>query len=137
MEVVAAALPFMKVIGAFVLMLVGIRHRLGLSLSILLGGAFMGLVFGLSIGDWLRISATALVQEKFLLLIAIVGASLVLSDGLERSGQSTRLMTALSGYLVRPRLRLDSDHPSAVVSQHPGGKRTGVDPGEVDHPDPL
>lgn len=106
MEVLAAALPFVKVIGAFVLMLVGIRQRLGLSLAILLGGAFMGLIFGLSIGDWFRVSATALMQEKFLLLIAIVGAILVLSDGLERSGQSTRLMTALSGYLVRPRLRL-------------------------------
>lgn len=106
MELVSAALPFFKVIGAFVLILAGIRYKLGLALAILLGGVFLGLTFDLSPGEWLRVSGRALVQEKFLLLVAIVGAILILSDGLERSGQSARLMTALSGYLVGPRLRL-------------------------------
>lgn len=87
-------------------MLIGIRNKLGLALSILAGGLFLGLVFGLSNGALLRTSGQALLQEKFLFLVAIVGAILMLSDALERSGQSARLMEVLSGYLVRPRLRL-------------------------------
>ncbi|KJR99656.1 MAG: hypothetical protein VR65_15485 [Desulfobulbaceae bacterium BRH_c16a] len=106
MENFSAALPFVKVLAAFALMLVGIRNKLGLALSILFGGLFMGLIFGLSIFGWVQVSCLALVEEKFLLLVAIVGLILVLSDGLERSGQSARLMGALSGYLVRVRLRL-------------------------------
>lgn len=106
MELFTIALPFIKVIGAFCLMLVGIRNRLGLALSILAGGLFMGLVFGLSTMTLLHVSGLALVQEKFLFLAAIVGLILILSDALERSGQSARLMEVLSGYLVQPRLRL-------------------------------
>lgn len=106
MEYFSAALPFIKVIGAFCLMLIGIRNKLGLALSILAGGLFMGLVFGLSLMELVKASGLALVQEKFLFLSAIVGLILILSDALERSGQSNRLMAALSGYLVRPRLRL-------------------------------
>ena len=106
MELFIISLPFVKVIGAFCLMLIGIRNKLGLALSILLGGLFMGLVFGLSVPVLLATGSMALVQEKFLFLVAIVGSILILSDALEKSGQSTRLMAALSGYLVRPRLRL-------------------------------
>jgi hypothetical protein len=106
MELLIIALPFLKVIGAFCLMLLGIRNRLGLALSILAGGLFMGLIFGLTTTVLLKTSGLALVQEKFLFLVAIVGSILILSDALERSGQSVRLMDALSGYLVRPRLRL-------------------------------
>ncbi len=100
------ALPFVKVIAAFCLMLAGIRNKLGLALSILAGGLFMGLIFGLSTTALFKASSLALVQEKFLFLVTIVGSILILSDALERSGQSVRLMEALSGYLVRPRLRL-------------------------------
>ncbi len=106
MDFVTIALPFVKVIVAFCLMLVGIRNRLGLALSILAGGLFLGLIFGLSTSALLKASGFALIQEKFLFLVTIVGSILILSDALERSGQSARLMEALSGYLVRPRLRL-------------------------------
>jgi integral membrane protein (TIGR00529 family) len=106
MELIAIALPFVKVISAFCLMLLGIRNRLGLALSIFAGGWFMGLVCGLPTTVLLKTSGLALMQEKFLFLVAIVGSILVLSDALEKSGQSTRLMEVLSGYLVRPRLRL-------------------------------
>lgn len=106
MEFIIITLPFIKVIAAFGLMLVGIRNKLGLALSILAGGLFMGLIFGLSTTELVKAGSLALVQEKFLFLVTIVGAILVLSDALERSGQSVRLMDALSGYLVQPRLRL-------------------------------
>jgi len=102
----APALPFLKVLAAFTLMLAGMRLKIGLAVSILLGGLFMGLVFGMSLPSLAAVSAMALIQEKFLLLSTIVGLIMILSDGLERAGQSKRLMDSLSGYLVSPRLRL-------------------------------
>lgn len=106
MELLAATLPFVKVLGAFALMLAGIRNRLGLAFSILLGGAVMGLVFGLELGRLVAVTASAVTRAQFLFLAAIVGLILILSDAQERSGQSRRLMEAVSGYLTEPRLRL-------------------------------
>lgn len=106
MDLFSASLPFIKVLAAFALMLVGMRNKIGLAVSILLGGLFMGLVFGLDLSSLVSVGVLALTQEKFLFLAAIVGLIMILSDGLERSGQSRRLMGALSGYLTSPRLRL-------------------------------
>ena len=106
MDWLNASLPFIKVLGAFGLILLGIRLKIGLALSILAGGVAMGFLFYLGPMPLLRVSAVALTKEKFLFLAAIVGLILILSDALERSGQSRRLMDALSGYLTSPRLRL-------------------------------
>jgi integral membrane protein (TIGR00529 family) len=106
MALLTASIPFLKVVAAFALMLGGMRMKIGLAPSILLGGVFMGLVFGMAPLTIMTTGLLALSREKFLLLAAIVGLIMVLSDGLERSGQSRRLMDALSGYLTGPRLRL-------------------------------
>ncbi|WP_272700345.1 DUF401 family protein [Desulfovibrio sp. Fe33] len=98
--------PFLKVLFSFLLMLAGMRLRIGLGLSILLGGAAMGLLFGMGVASIVETGVLALAQEKFLFLAAIVGLILILSDAMERSGQSRRLMEALSGFLTSPRLRL-------------------------------
>lgn len=98
--------PFLKVLAAFVVMLAGMRFKIGLGLSILLGGLAMAFMFGLGPLEWARTGTLALTQEKFLFLAAIVTLILILSDAMERSGQSRRLMDALSGYLTSPRLRL-------------------------------
>lgn len=98
--------PFLKVLSAFAIMLIGIRFKLGIGLSILSGGLAMGLMFGLGLVEWAQTGVHALAQEKFLFLSAIVGFILILSDAMEKSGQSKRLMSALSGYLTSPRLRL-------------------------------
>lgn len=98
--------PFLKVLFAFVIMLVGMRLKVGLGLSILLGSLVMGFMFGLGLLQWAETGVMALTQEKFLFLTAIVGLILILSDAMERSGQSKRLMEALSGFLTSPRLRL-------------------------------
>ena len=102
----SAMVPFVKVTGVFGLMLMGIRYKVGLGLSILFGSMLMGLVFGLPPAGWGRAGALALTQEKFLFLITIVALILILSDAMEQSGQSGRLMDALAGYLTNPRLRL-------------------------------
>lgn len=106
MELVSTSLPFIKVLVAFFVMLGGIRFKFGLGLSILLGSLALGFLFDLQLMQWAKAGAFALTQEKFLLLATIVGLILILSDALERSGQSRRLMDALSGYLKSPRLRL-------------------------------
>jgi integral membrane protein (TIGR00529 family) len=98
--------PFLKVFLAFAVMLAGMRFRVGLGLSIMTGGVVLGLVFGMGPLPIVRAGAAALEQESFLFLSAIVGLILVLSDAMERSGQSARLMEALSGHLTSPRLRL-------------------------------
>jgi len=99
-------LPFLKVLFAFAIMLAGMRFKVGLGLSILAGGFALALMFGLGVMDWAQAGAMALTQEKFLFLAVIIGLILILSDAMERSGQSRRLMDALSGYLTSPRLRL-------------------------------
>lgn len=106
MEFFSAALPFIKVLSAFILMLAGMRFKIGLALSIFLGGVFMGLVFGMGPVAIGSNGILALTREKFLFLITIVGLIMILSDALQRSGQSQRLMDSLSGYLTSPRLRL-------------------------------
>ncbi|WP_243545003.1 DUF401 family protein [Pseudodesulfovibrio tunisiensis] len=106
MDLLLKFAPFLKVVAAFTVMLIGIRFKVSLGLSILAGGLVMALLFGLGVMDWATTSALALTQEKFLFLAAIVGLILMLSDALERSGQSRRLMDALSGYLRSPRVRL-------------------------------
>lgn len=106
MDLIISSLPFLKVLAAFAVMLVGMRFRLSLGLSILLGGVLLGVLFGVGPVGILQAAGKAMVGQKFLFLVAIVGLILMLSDALERSGQSRRLMDALSGYLTSPRLRL-------------------------------
>ncbi|MUM78050.1 DUF401 family protein [Pseudodesulfovibrio sp. F-1] len=98
--------PFLKILFAFAIMLAGMRLKVGLGLSILTGGIILGLTFGMAPMPIALTGAAALGQKSFLFLAAIVGLILVLSDAMERSGQSARLMEALSGYLTSPRLRL-------------------------------
>lgn len=100
------AMPFLKVMFAFAIMLAGMRLKIGLGVSILAGGLVLGWCFGLGLADWASTGVLALTQEKFLYLTAIVGLILILSGAMEKSGQSRRLMEALSGYLTSPRLRL-------------------------------
>jgi len=106
MNMVLASVPFLKVLMAFGLMLAGMRLKFSLGLSILAGAVLLGFLFGVGPAALVTVGAGALVGEKFLFLVAIVGLILSLSDALDRSGQSRRLMGALSGYLTHPRFRL-------------------------------
>ena len=105
-SLVIKLLPFIKVLSAFALMLLGIRLKAGIGFSILAGGFALAMMFCMPVFQYVEVSALALTQEKFLFLAAIIGLILILSDAMERSGQSQRLMEALSGYLTSPRLRL-------------------------------
>ncbi len=106
MENLSNFLPLFKVVLAFVCMLAGIRFRIGLGTSILAGAVALGALFGMSPVSWLETAGLALVQDKTIYLSLIVGLILVLSDLMDKTGQTVRLMDSLSGYLRSRRLRL-------------------------------
>lgn len=106
MDLAPGVLPLLKVLAAFFAMLLGIRLRLGLGLSILLGAAALGLFFTTPPLVWLRAAGGVLAEPGTLYLAAIVGLILILSDLMESTGQARRLMDSLAGYLASPRLRL-------------------------------
>lgn len=106
MDSFAQFIPLIKILVAFSAMLAGIRLRLGLGTSILAGTALTGLLFGLPLGRWPGTVFDALTNEKTLFLDGIVAFIMLFSGLLEKTGQSTRLMEALTAYLRKPRLRL-------------------------------
>jgi hypothetical protein len=99
-------IPVLKVGGAFALMLLGIRCKLGIGLSILAGSLILGLSFGLGPIDWAATAVSALAAPQFILLLIIIEAIMILSHLLETSGQSQKIMHTLSRHLKWPRLRL-------------------------------
>ena len=103
---IARFMPLIKIGAAFASMLMGIRFRLGLGLSILFGSVILGLLFGMGPLDLLDAAGTAVVRQKALFLCLIVALILVLSDVLERTGQTVRLMNSLGRRLTNPRLRI-------------------------------
>lgn len=106
MDALTTLLPLLKILAAFTAMLVGIRLRLGLGTSILSGAVMTALFFGLPAGRWPQVAASALTNEKTLFLAAIVGMIMVLSNMMEKTGQSQRLMDSLAVRIRSPRLRL-------------------------------
>lgn len=102
----AALLPLAKVLLAFCAMLVGIRLRAGLFLSLLAGSLLLALLFGLGLPDWSGAAFEGVLQAKTFFLCAIVAVILVLSDLLDSCGQAARLLDALGGRIKNPRLAL-------------------------------
>lgn len=99
-------LPLAKVLAAFGVMLLGLRLRQPLWLSVLAGGFALALLFGMSPLVWLQVSAASTIQHGTVFLVVILALILFLSEVLDKSGQTNRLMQAASGYLRDPRLRL-------------------------------
>ena len=84
-------LPLLKMAAIFAAMIAGVRFRLGLDVSILVGCLLLGLLFGMSPGAWLTAAGTGLGSLKALLLAAIVGLILVHVNALGRHGPSRAL----------------------------------------------
>lgn len=99
-------LPLGKVLLAFAVMLAGLRLRQPLWLSVLAGGVVLGLSFGMPLAVWATVSGATLFQRETTYLVIILTLILFLSEVLEKSGQTRRLMQAATGFLVNPRLRL-------------------------------
>ncbi|WP_320171583.1 DUF401 family protein [Maridesulfovibrio sp.] len=106
MDFLAGFLPLIKIISVFACMLVGIRMRLGVGPSILIGAVVMAVFTSMGAGSFIQVSLSALADSKTLFLALIVALIMVLSGLLERTGQASRIMESLTGYLRSPRLRL-------------------------------
>ncbi|WP_432738680.1 DUF401 family protein [Maridesulfovibrio sp. FT414] len=106
MDFLVSIFPLFKIILVFILMLAGIRLRLGVGPSILAGAAILALMTSMGAGKFLLVSAAALTEPKTVYLALIVALIMVLSGLLERTGQAGRIMESLTGYLRSPRLRL-------------------------------
>lgn len=141
METLTSLIPLVKVIAAFAAMLLCIRLRTGLAAAIFAGSFILVLLFGHGPMFWLRVASQGLMYDKTLFLAAIVGAIMVLSDVLEKTGQAERLMDSLVGYLHRPRLALAFfpaligllPMPGGAVFSAPLVKRV-ADPMDLDAP---
>ncbi len=101
-----AAIPLIKILSVFACMLLGIKFRLGIGLSILGGSVLTGLLFSISADTWFFIALKALLDLILILLALIVTLIMILSRILENTGQSKRLMHELSGILKWPKFRL-------------------------------
>ncbi len=98
--------PFMKLIIVFGCMLAGMRFKLGLGFSVLLGSVLLMPLFGVGLGSWFVAAWNALTGEKTLFLVAIVATIMALSKLLEITGQAERLMDTLGERFHRPSLAL-------------------------------
>jgi len=99
-------LPLGKVLLAFAVMLTGLRLRQPLWIAVIIGGYVLSLTFHMPFMIWAKVSAGALYQRDTIFLVIILALILFLSEVLERSGQTKRIMQAAEGFLVNPRLRL-------------------------------
>ena len=57
-------LPLLKLAAIFAAMIAGVRFRLGLDVSILVGSLLLGLLFGMSPGGWLTAAGTGLDEAR-------------------------------------------------------------------------
>jgi uncharacterized protein len=99
-------LPLFKMALVFAAILLGIRSKVGIGSSILLGSLLLALLFQVGPLDWALIAMSGIFQEKVLLLAGVVLLILYFSDMLERSGQGRRMMEHISRLLIWPRPRL-------------------------------
>jgi uncharacterized protein len=102
----SSVIPLAKIFFVFMAMLLGIKFRLGIGLSILGGSVLAGLLFKIPPDQWIIIAAQSLFDFKLILLALIVMLIMLLSRIMENTGQSKRLMNELSGLLRWPRLKL-------------------------------
>ena len=106
LDALSRILPLLKIGAGFAGMLVCIRLRLNLGLAVLAGAALLGLLFGMGPGELLSALWAGLTNEKALYLGFMVALILVMSDVLERTGQTRRLMDSLGTRMRSRRLRL-------------------------------
>lgn len=87
--------PLLSIGAVFVLMLAGIRLKLGLGLSILAGSLLLALFFDLSLFGWIAAIPDALINEEALILCLIIAVILAFSAVYTASGQSEAFMRAI------------------------------------------
>lgn len=106
MDFLATMMPLVKIFIVFFCMLVGIKLKIGLGTSVLSGSVVLALLMHMDAGTWFHAASSGLFSAESGWLVLLVSLIMILSGMMERTGQSRRVMDALSGYLKSPRLRL-------------------------------
>ena len=106
MELSESFLALGKLVLTFAVILVLLRLRVQLWLTIVAGAAVVALTCGLPVAAWPGMALDVLMQQDFLIISLMVFLILLLSSAQEATGQSRLLVEGLEQHLRRPRLRL-------------------------------
>jgi integral membrane protein (TIGR00529 family) len=98
--------PLLRLLTVFALMLLGMRLRLGLGLSVLAGSFILACWCGMSPLQWAAASAEIFEDRATLLVCAVLALILALASLMESTGQVDRFMKALSRHIKSPKIRL-------------------------------
>jgi len=103
---IASFYPLLQILTIFALMVLGVRLKLGLGLSVLIGSLVLALWSDMSVGQWAAASVGVFSDVTTVLVWCVVSLILALSSLMERTGQAERFMYALSHRIKSPRIRL-------------------------------
>lgn len=98
--------PFLKLALVFILMLCGIRFKLGLGFSALGGSLLLALIFGVSLTEWLHLGLSIFTDRTVLTVWGVIILVLSLSSLMERTKQAERFMEALAHKITSPIVRM-------------------------------
>ena len=98
--------PLLKIALVFVLMLAGIRAKLGIGTAVAAGSLVLALLFGMGPISWLQTAADGVLGQDTLVLVVIITLILMLSDTMERTRQNEQLMEIMRTRITHPRFRL-------------------------------
>lgn len=99
-------IPFLKLALVFILMLCGIRFKLGLGWSVLGGSLLLALVFGIPLQKWLDLSLAIFSDRTVLTVWGVVILVLSLSSLMEKTKQAERFMESLAHKIASPLVRM-------------------------------
>ena len=102
----AAFYPLLRLLAVFALMLLGVRLRLGLGLSVLLGSLVLALWFDMSPWQWAAASVGIFDDAATVLVWCVLSLILALSALMENTGQAERFMIAFARHITSPKARL-------------------------------
>ena len=103
---VATFYPLLRLLTVFALMILGVRLRLGLGLSVLIGSLMLALWSDMNPWQWAVASLGVFRDVPTVLVWCVVSLILALSSLMERTRQVERFMIALSHHIRSPRIRL-------------------------------
>ena len=106
MDLSEPVLALGKLALIFALILVLMRLKVTLWLSIVIGSLTVAVLAGLRLAEWLDILLKSLTNQGFAILMLMIFLILLLSSVQEASGQSRKMVRGLAYHLLSPRLRL-------------------------------
>jgi len=121
MSVILNIPAIVRILIAFVCILIAIRKEVSLGNAFVLGAILIGVLFGLEPGAMLSSAVGSILMPKTLSLSVVVTLILVLSSSMETGGHMTRLLDSFRGLVANPRLNL-ALFPSLIgLLPMPGG----------------